>query len=259
MNWLARLKKLEGATLAARQNLQKAGFVGSAGTTPEPLQNSEGGNAPFGHCHPEPAIDDTHIVDAQRSEMHSADIIRPAHEWLAMIGELDAAINEYCTRHGLGEESRARILAVRDKQPLISIAHSLDWFRHAENTGKPQGTTPQNLQKCSSVGFAGTDPEVPANDALSDELAAARLALFTDRGLSMDEAEAMAARLVCRDLEQDDRRLCLECQHLSGGVRARRCSQWQQIGQVSGPAIPVELPTLLQRCAGFTFKSSVKP
>lgn len=79
----------------------------------------------------------------------------------------------------------------------------------------------------------------------------ARLALFTDRGLSMGDAKATAERLAKRDLEQDERRLCMECLHLSGGTNSRRCSQWQKIGMLRGAAIPGELVTLLQRCAGF--------
>ena len=80
----------------------------------------------------------------------------------------------------------------------------------------------------------------------------AQLALFTDRGLNLDDAEALAERLTYRDRQRDDRRLCLECQHLFGGPDARRCSQWLKIGQINGPAIPADLPTILQRCRAFT-------
>ena len=44
----------------------------------------------------------------------------------------------------------------------------------------------------------------------------ARLARFTDKGLSLDDSEALADKLVLRDRESDDRRLCLECAHLAG-------------------------------------------
>lgn len=80
----------------------------------------------------------------------------------------------------------------------------------------------------------------------------ARMNLFADRGLSLDEAEATAERLTYRDRQMDDRRLCLECEHLFGETGARRCGQWQKIGQICGPAIPPDLPTLLQRCPAFT-------
>ena len=44
----------------------------------------------------------------------------------------------------------------------------------------------------------------------------ARLARFTDKGLMLDDAEKLADKLVTRDRESDDRRLCLECVHLAG-------------------------------------------
>ena len=44
----------------------------------------------------------------------------------------------------------------------------------------------------------------------------ARVARFTGKGLGLDDAEALADKLVRRDREPDDRGLCLECIHLSG-------------------------------------------
>lgn len=44
----------------------------------------------------------------------------------------------------------------------------------------------------------------------------ARLARFTDKGLSLDNTEALADKLVTRDRDNDSRRLCLECAHLQG-------------------------------------------
>lgn len=73
-----------------------------------------------------------------------------------------------------------------------------------------------------------------------------RLARFTSQGLPPPEAEALADQLVIRDREGDDRRLCLECVHLSG----RRCGAWQRAA-VGGPVLPASLLTLLQRCAAF--------
>lgn len=43
----------------------------------------------------------------------------------------------------------------------------------------------------------------------------ARLVRFTDKGLTLDDGEALADKLVTRDREADDRRLCLECTHLA--------------------------------------------
>jgi hypothetical protein len=85
----------------------------------------------------------------------------------------------------------------------------------------------------------------------------ARLALFTDRGLSMEEAEILADRMVTRDQQADERRLCLECLHLSGGPERRRCSQWREVGLINGAAIPGELVTILQRCPAFNHRLEV--
>lgn len=47
----------------------------------------------------------------------------------------------------------------------------------------------------------------------------ARLSRFTDKGLTLADAEQQADRLVIRDREGDDRHTCLECAHLHGAGR----------------------------------------
>ena len=76
-----------------------------------------------------------------------------------------------------------------------------------------------------------------------------RTHLFNRRGLASLEAELLADKLVTRDREADDRRLCLECAHLSrvGGLR---CAQWQRAG-LGYVALPAGMAVLLQRCNGF--------
>ena len=82
-----------------------------------------------------------------------------------------------------------------------------------------------------------------ANDE-SDDMAFPRMALFMDRGLPGDDAQALADLLAVRDLRgDDDRRVCLECLHLSGAVTGRRCK--------SSQAAVVDLFDILQRCAVF--------
>ena len=44
----------------------------------------------------------------------------------------------------------------------------------------------------------------------------ARLVRFTDKGLDLDTSERLADKLVIRDRERDDKRLCLECGHPCG-------------------------------------------
>jgi len=81
----------------------------------------------------------------------------------------------------------------------------------------------------------------------------ARLARFTDKGLDLDAGERLAIKLVMRDREQDDRRLCLECTHL-GGAGAWRCTNWRQAGiaiRASDAQLPGELVRTLQHCDGF--------
>ena len=83
----------------------------------------------------------------------------------------------------------------------------------------------------------------------------ARLAWFTDKGLSLDDADASADKLVLRDRDLDDRRLCLECVHLSGGERRGwGCRNWQQAGvasRVRDAQLSAALVCQLQRCDGF--------
>jgi len=74
----------------------------------------------------------------------------------------------------------------------------------------------------------------------------ARVARFTDRGVSYDVAERIAEKLVIRDREGDDRRLCLECSHLQGSWR---CGNHVRAGV--GRDLPLELVLMLQRCPGL--------
>ncbi len=83
---------------------------------------------------------------------------------------------------------------------------------------------------------------------------AARVERFTDKGLPMQEAERLADALVIRDRGLDDRRLCLECQHLRGMAGKWRCGNWQQAGTAANPMsaqLPGELVQRLHRCDGF--------
>lgn len=83
----------------------------------------------------------------------------------------------------------------------------------------------------------------------------ARLARLTDKGLTLNDGEALADKLVTRDRESDDRRLCLECTHLSVyAVNAWRCRNWQRAGvaiRARDAQLPRDLVQQLQRCDGF--------
>ena len=83
----------------------------------------------------------------------------------------------------------------------------------------------------------------------------ARLHHFTRRGLVESDAETLADKLVTRDREADDRRLCLECAHLAGRAGVWGCRNWQQAA-IASKARDAQLPAALvikpQRCDGFT-------
>ena len=83
----------------------------------------------------------------------------------------------------------------------------------------------------------------------------ARLHRFNDKGLTRTDGEALADKLVRRDREQDDRRVCLECQHFAGhGAKSWRCGNWIRAGvatQQRDAALPANLVNQLQRCNGF--------
>ena len=80
------------------------------------------------------------------------------------------------------------------------------------------------------------------------------LSRFADKGLTLDDGEALADKLVIRDRESDDRHLCLECLHLAG-YGSWRCRNWQRAGiaiQSRDAQLPGELVCTLQRCGGFS-------
>jgi hypothetical protein len=80
----------------------------------------------------------------------------------------------------------------------------------------------------------------PANAAEIARMAA-RVERAEALGLSAREADALADRLHLRDREGDDRRLCIECQHIRASGTGWRCA--------SLGSIPREwVATQLQRC-----------
>ena len=81
-----------------------------------------------------------------------------------------------------------------------------------------------------------------------------RLALFTAKGLTLNDAEVLADKLLIRDRDGDDRRVCLECTHLSGWNGRQRCRGLQYAG-MGGPLASAGQVAMLQRCNGF--KSSI--
>jgi len=78
----------------------------------------------------------------------------------------------------------------------------------------------------------------------------ARLNRFFALGLPDNISSITASRLIERDREGGDRRLCLECKNLRGWPERWRCGNHAQAG-LGEPALPGEWPLLFQRCGGF--------
>lgn len=152
----------------------------------------------------------------------------------------------------------------------------MTWLARLKEKQKCPLNDPTKTTKTVSVVFVGTrsphfpkfenDTGLDANTDLAirsdvsqvamGDIFAAREALFMDRGLSAGEAKAAATMLKVRDVDRDERRLCLECSHMYGSVDARRCSQWRQLND-PGPAMPSDLVSILRRCRSFQFKPEV--
>lgn len=97
-------------------------------------------------------------------------------------------------------------------------------------------------------------PHGQAMNTAEIETFTARLARFTDKGLTLSAAEALADGLVQRDREMDDRRLCVECVHLHGSANRWRCSEPVAAGiglWTVDAHLPSELVHKPQGCAGF--------
>jgi hypothetical protein len=79
-----------------------------------------------------------------------------------------------------------------------------------------------------------------------------RVGLFVRRGMSEHDAEVWADRLFERDYERDDRRICLECQHLQ---RSGGCFAAAQ-GWIKGADKRMQpIKDLLQRCECFSWQT----
>lgn len=99
-------------------------------------------------------------------------------------------------------------------------------------------------------------PDTTAMTGREIDTFTARLHKFTNKGLARNDGEVLAKRLVLRDRDQDDRRVCLECQHFAWhGAESWRCGNWQAAGIALRPRdaqLPADLVVQLQRCDGFS-------
>jgi hypothetical protein len=87
------------------------------------------------------------------------------------------------------------------------------------------------------------DPRDPATDAEIARMAE-RTEAFERMGLTPDEVDWAVDRLLRRDRDLDDRRLCIECAHIRTSGMGWRCGALRQ-------SLPRELVIRLQRCPSF--------
>lgn len=130
-------------------------------------------------------------------------------------------------------------------------------FLGTETEAQPKTRAPQ-VERASLDAVRATEPA--ANDSgepgygmerMTQAEAAAfaeRVRRFTERGLMLTEVDSLATRLLQRDRDCDDRRMCLECSYLGTKGRCIAAATGRLIG-ASRALEPV--PDLLQRCEGF--------
>ena len=141
-------------------------------------------------------------------------------------------------RSALTDDHRAAIRAERDGL-VLALQAEADPPPPAppRRSGNPL-MTPEQGDGCHAGGW--DDAEIEAFTA--------RQARFTRMGRATD-ADHLAERLTLRDRQHDDRRLCLECAALADN---RRCLVAAR-GRLAGADRRLEpVPTILQRCPGFT-------
>ena len=136
-----------------------------------------------------------------------------AANWLMPDGRTEAAISQLATVATLASNSEAQSGPYRLTQADADAAHAEPWDDAA--IGR----------------FVG------------------RVTLFLRRGIDATDADDLAEQLHLRDLQADDRRLCLECSYVSGRAGTRRCGSAAAAGV--GRELPETLVTQLQRCPGF--------
>ena len=106
-------------------------------------------------------------------------------------------------------------------------------------------------------------PHSSAMNGAEIDTFAVRLQKFTNKGLARNDSEALADKLVVRDRDQDDRRVCLECRHFAGqGPESWRCGNWQAAAvalRSRDAQLPADLVVQLQRCDGFTAHPTSTP
>lgn len=141
-------------------------------------------------------------------------------------------------RTALTDDHRAAIRAEREALVLAlqAEAEPPPTALPPRRSGNPL-MTPEQSEECHAGGWDDAEIEVFLR----------REARFTRMG-RIDDAEHWAERLILRDRQHDDRRVCLECAALANNRRCLVASR----GGLTGVDRQLEpVPTILQRCEGF--------
>lgn len=146
------------------------------------------------------------------------------------------------------------LLHYPDREPVQLVSHPPATLaqmlqQHPEALAAEPMSEPHPAPHLTAEADRSCWPHSSAMNSVEIGTFMARLERFTDKGMAYDEAEALADKLVQRDREGDDRRLCLECRHLQGAGRWR-CGNWQQAG-VAQQGLARDLVLMLQRCDGY--------
>ncbi|MBB4226020.1 hypothetical protein [Variovorax guangxiensis] len=140
----------------------------------------------------------------------------------------------------------------------------MNWLARLKKTANTPDQEPTKPTKAPFVGFvAPVEGAFPENEAfppadggngansanwpeigIDADQHAARVELFTRRGLRVKDAEQLAEQVSQRAVDLDDRRLCLECRHLSGKLCSR--AAYAGAGRVVEAIVMVP-----QRCPAF--------
>ena len=257
--WLDRLKNEKAPGTPATkptkptQGTHEGGFVGSVAYPPACLQKNNGGDQPAAaaetttealpQAHEEPAASMGHAHGLVRIEAERLAALQP---WPQTQADTDTV-------------SAWWLLHYPDRDPVQLVSHPPATLAQilqqhpeamaAEPMSEPQRYAPHPAPHLTAEADLACWPHTSAMNSVEIDTFTARLGRFTDKGMAYDQAEALADKLVQRDREGDDRRLCLECRHLQGAGRWR-CGNWHQAG-VAREGLARDLVLMLQRCDGY--------
>ena len=217
MNWLERLKNDKGPHTDPAEPA-KPSNAGFAGSDPGPFVNTKtetDGSAGFAGS----------ISGHIENSMMAAMVVVPVPDWAADPAN-DAAVG----------------LTVARVAPVAVATIPGSNAAPAETIDTVPTTAPDPDRWCWPHSDAMTGAEI--------DRFTGRLVLFTAKGLSPNDAEVLADKLLIRDRDGDDRRVCLECSFLSGWAGRRQCRGLQYAG-MGGPLASAGQVVMLQRCNGF--------